>query len=257
MTPRTRMIAVSHVLWTTGAVLPVEAIADIAERHGTWLVVDAAQSVGAIAVDAGRLRADVIALSGHKWLAGPIGTGAIWASPRARAEAIQSWAGYPSFASFDLPLAGETWPTGRRFELTDVHRPSIVGLARAVGWLQMAVGLPWAFERAGRLARQTAGSVGGHRRRHAADAARGHGHAGHHPGRGLELRGAAGGIGAAGLRHHADDRRRSMACACRSASGTARWSWIALVEAVATIAAHTPTTLPRRPELVILSADQA
>ncbi len=256
MTPRTRMIAVSHVLWTTGAVLPVEAIADIAERHGSWLVVDAAQSVGAMAVDAGRLRADVIGLSGHKWLAGPIGTGAIWASPRARAEAIQSWAGYPSFASIDLPLAGETWSTGRRFELTDVHRPSIVGLARAVGWLQMAVGLPWAFERAARLARQTAARLA------AID--------------GVTMLTPLGAmatlvtIRVAGW--SCEELRVALAQQVFAITRTivpldgvrlsiGFWNTEAeldrLVEAVAMIAAHRPTTLPRRPELVILSADQA
>ena len=256
MTPRTRMIAVSHVLWTTGAVLPIAAIADIAERHGAWLVVDAAQSVGAIAVDTGALRADVIAISGHKWLTGPIGTGAIWASPRARAEAIQSWAGYPSFASLDLPLAGETWTTGRRFELTDVHRPSIVGLARAVGWLQMAVGLPWAFERAGRLARQTADRLA------AID--------------GVTLLTPPGamatlvtirvaGWGCEELRMALAQQVFAMTRTIVPLDGVRLsigfWNTELeldrLVTAVATIAAHSPTTLPRRPELVILSADQA
>lgn len=256
MTPRTRMIAVSHVLWTTGAMLPVEGIADIAERHGAWLVVDAAQSVGAIVVDAGRLRADVIALSGHKWLAGPIGTGAIWASPRARVESIQSWAGYPSFASVDLPLAGETWTTGRRFELTDVHRPSIVGLARAVGWLQMAVGLPWAFERAGRLARQTADRLA------AID--------------GVTLLTPLGDMATLVtfrvVGWSCEELRAALAQQVFAITRTivpldgvrlsiGFWNTEAeldrVVLAVATIAALTPTTLPRRPDLVILSADQA
>ncbi len=255
MTPRTRMIAVSHVLWTTGAVLPVEAIADIAERHGSWLVVDAAQSVGAMAVDAGRLRADVIGLSGHKWLAGPIGTGAIWASPRARARAIQSWAGYPSFASFDLPLAGETWPTGRRFELTDVHRPSIVGWPGgrlAADGCRTAVGL-----RACRPAGPSDGrSAGGSRRGHVADTAWRHGHAHDHSSRWVELRGTAGRVGE---QVFAITRTIVPLDGVRLSIGF--WNTEVeldrLVDAVATIAAHTPTTLPRRPELVILSADQA
>lgn len=255
MTPRTRMIAVSHVLWTTGAVLPVEAIADLAERHGTWLVVDAAQSVGAIAVDAGRLRADFIALSGHKWLAGPIGTGAIWASPRARAQAIQSWAGYPSFASFDLPLAGEIWPTGRRFELTDVHRPSIVGLARAVGWLQMAVGLPWAFERAGRLTRRTAErlvAIDGVTLLTPLD----------EMATLVTIRVAGWScdelLAALAQQVFATTRTIVSLDAVRLSIGfwNSEVELDRVVEAVATIATHTPTTLPRRPELVILSAEQ-
>ena len=210
-----------------------------------------------MAVDAGRLRADVIGLSGHKWLAGPIGTGAIWASPtRARG-------GHPVVGR--LPVVRVVRPATGRRDLADRpplradRCPSAVdrragprGRLAADG-RRPAVGL-----RTGRPAGPSDGrSVGGHRRRHAADPAWRHGHARHHPSRGLELRGAAGGAGAAGLRHHADDRRRSMASACRSASGTARRSWIASWRPWRRSPAHTPTTLPRRPELVILSADQA
>ena len=44
------------------------------------------------------------------------------------------------------------WPDARRFETAGLHKPSIVGLARSAGWLSMFVGLPWAHERAARLA---------------------------------------------------------------------------------------------------------
>jgi L-cysteine/cystine lyase len=40
----------------------------------------------------------------------------------------------------------------RRFEATGFHRPSVIGLARSVGWLTMYVGLNWAMDRAARLA---------------------------------------------------------------------------------------------------------
>lgn len=256
MRPRTRMIALSHVLWSTGAVLPIEAIAEVAERHGAWFVIDAAQSVGALALDAGRSGADVIGFSGQKWLSGPTGTGGIWASPRVRAQAIQSWAGFPSFAALGLPRAGELWPTGRRFELTDVHRPSIVGLARAVGWLQMYVGLPWAFERAGRLAHQTAERLAAI------------------PGVTMltpldrmatlvtfrvkgwsceELRAAL------ASQVFAITRTIDGLEAVRLSVGyyNSEVELDRVVASVAEIARHTPTTLPRRPELVVVAADPA
>ena len=53
VTPRTRLLAVSHVLWTTGQVLPVR---ELRERTGIPILVDGAQSVGAIPVDAARTR---------------------------------------------------------------------------------------------------------------------------------------------------------------------------------------------------------
>ncbi|TMD29772.1 MAG: aminotransferase class V-fold PLP-dependent enzyme, partial [Chloroflexi bacterium] len=77
---RTRLVVLSHVCWTTGAVLPVRAIADLAHARGALVLVDGAQAAGAIPVDVGALGADAYAVSGHKWLLGPDGLGALWAA---------------------------------------------------------------------------------------------------------------------------------------------------------------------------------
>src|SRR5436309_7446988 len=73
VTPRTRLLAVSHVLWTTGVRLDVHALK---ERTGLPILVDGAQSVGAIPVDVGAL--DYYTVSGQKWLCGPDSTGALY-----------------------------------------------------------------------------------------------------------------------------------------------------------------------------------
>ena len=73
VTPATRVIALSHVLWLNGHVLP---LADIKRVTGLPLLVDGAQSVGAIAVDASV--ADWYTVSGQKWLCGPETTGALY-----------------------------------------------------------------------------------------------------------------------------------------------------------------------------------
>ncbi|MBS0664615.1 MAG: aminotransferase class V-fold PLP-dependent enzyme [Verrucomicrobia bacterium] len=75
ITPRTKVIQVSHIVCTTGLVLPVRAIADLAHQHGAWFHVDGAQAVGMIPVDVGALGCDSYAFSGHKWLGGPHETG--------------------------------------------------------------------------------------------------------------------------------------------------------------------------------------
>ena len=72
VTPRTRLLAVSHVLWTTGQILPVHALR---ERTRVPVLVDAAQSVGTIPVDANGI--DFLTISGQKWLCGPESTGAL------------------------------------------------------------------------------------------------------------------------------------------------------------------------------------
>ena len=48
------------------------------------------------------------------------------------------------------------WPDARRFESSNFHRPSIVGMARSIGWLSMFVGLDWVYERGPALARLAA-----------------------------------------------------------------------------------------------------
>ena len=91
VTPRTRLIALSHVLWTTGAVLPVH---ELRAATGLPLLVDGAQSVGTMAVDANGL--DYYTISGQKWLCGPEGTGAlVVADP----DALR--VGHPSYLSQD------------------------------------------------------------------------------------------------------------------------------------------------------------
>lgn len=147
-----RALVVSHVLWTTGAVLPVAGLANLARDAGAVSIIDGAQSAGAIRVSPDEMDVDAFALPAQKWLLGPDGMGALWVR-RAFAEAtIPAAAGSLSFSEFH-PVSGGTLHGGaRRFEATAFHRPSIIGLARACGWLSMYVGLPWAVERAGRLA---------------------------------------------------------------------------------------------------------
>ena len=158
--PGTRLVVVSHVTWTNGAVLPVDRIGALAREQVAWYVVDGAQSAGALAVDAAATGADFYTISGQKWLLGPEGTGGLWVSPRALAEARQSTAGFLSYEA--LPFGedrGRLWSDARRFEASAIHRPSIAGLARTLGWLQMFVGLPWVHERGQRLAARLADAL--------------------------------------------------------------------------------------------------
>jgi L-cysteine/cystine lyase len=72
VTPQTKLIATSQVLWTTGAVLP---LGELRERSGVPVLADGAQSVGAIPVSAAGV--DFLTISGQKWLCGPDSTGAL------------------------------------------------------------------------------------------------------------------------------------------------------------------------------------
>ena len=156
--PRTRLVAASHVSWLTGAVLPVGRIVEVAHRAGAWSVVDGAQSAGAIDVDPSSIGADFYAIPAQKWLLGPEGMGALWASPRAIAEARQPYAAWwttdeaTAHPGEGRAVALRPWSDARRFDTAGFHRPSVVGFARSAGWLAMHVGLSWMYERGPRLA---------------------------------------------------------------------------------------------------------
>jgi L-cysteine/cystine lyase len=150
--PGMRAVLVSHVSWATGAVLPVAGIGRLAHDRDAWFIVDGAQSAGAMEVDARSSGADFYAFAGQKWLLGPEGLGALWVGPRGLAEGRQTYAGHASFRAIEMDGRIEAWSAARRFEVGGFHRPSLIGLARSVGWLAMYVGLPWAIERGDRLA---------------------------------------------------------------------------------------------------------
>jgi L-cysteine/cystine lyase len=152
--PGTRLVSVSHVLWTTGALMPIAQIAEIAHARGALVVVDGAQAAGTVPVSVADTGADLYAVSGQKWLLGPEGMGALWCSPTALDRVRMTFGGWHSFQPIDG--AGVATPHGdaRRFQFSNFHRPSIVGLARSCGWLSMYVGLEWIHDRAATLARR-------------------------------------------------------------------------------------------------------
>lgn len=76
--PRTRLIVISHILYSTGLVMPVKQIGEIARRKGILYLVDGAHPVGMRPVNVKELGCDFYAASGHKWLCGPRGTGLLY-----------------------------------------------------------------------------------------------------------------------------------------------------------------------------------
>lgn len=140
VTPRTRLLAISQVLWTTGAVLPVR---ELREATGIPVLVDGAQSVGAISVIAAGL--DFLTISGQKWLCGPDATGAlVVADPDRLRVATPS---YFSQAGHEPDGRFEPRPGAARFETGWWPASSLAGLLAALEQRPA-----WAFVRAAEVA---------------------------------------------------------------------------------------------------------
>ena len=120
------MVAISHVLWTTGLILPLPEIAAAAHDAGATLLIDGAQSGGAIPLDMHATGADFYAASGQKWLLGPQGTGALWVHPRHH-ETLRP--ATPSYFTYADGHVGPLRPGAARFDpgsidTIDVTNPS-------------------------------------------------------------------------------------------------------------------------------------
>lgn len=137
ITPRTRLIAVSHVLSVTGQVLPVQDIVNLAHQSGSLVLIDGAHAVGQMPVHLHELGCDFYTLNGHKWLFGPAGTGALYVN-RQHLEAIRpSFMGDVAQKTWDYPQ-GKTFtppPGARRYEFATRNWPAIVGLGAAIDYV--------------------------------------------------------------------------------------------------------------------------
>lgn len=97
VTPGTALVVVNHASNVTGTIAPVAEAAEVAWRAGALLLVDAAQSAGALEIDMGRMGIDLLAFAGHKGLLGPSGTGGLLlgerVDPRRLASLMQGGTG--------------------------------------------------------------------------------------------------------------------------------------------------------------------
>jgi L-cysteine/cystine lyase len=159
VTPGTKLVSISHVLWTSGLVMPVARIAALAHERGALVLVDGAQAAGAIPVNVRDLGADMYAIPAQKWLLGPEGLGALWVRRELLPTLGLSFAGYFSFASLDSRGNRTIQDDARRFQVTNYHRPSVVGMARAIGWLTMYVGLEFVHRRGAEMVRRAADAL--------------------------------------------------------------------------------------------------
>ena len=135
---RTRLVALSHVLWANGRILPLRAISEAAHAAGAPLLVDGAQGVGAVDVDPVALGVDAYAGTGQKWLCGPNGVGFLWLADGFE-ERFEVAA--PSYYTRDFRSEGAPfWPGARRHDGASLATAGLAGLTAAVEFRRQLVG---------------------------------------------------------------------------------------------------------------------
>jgi L-cysteine/cystine lyase len=139
VTPRTRLLALSHVIWTTGQVIPVH---ELKRETGLPMLVDGAQSVGAIPVEVGEL--DYYTISCQKWPCGPEPIGALYVR---EPEALRmTYASYFSLQSIERDGTFIPKDGALRFDGIWLPTPALAGLEAALDQAP-----DWRFERAAEM----------------------------------------------------------------------------------------------------------
>jgi len=128
---RTRVVSVSTICWTTGALVALETLAPALRERGIQLLVDGIQTFGVIPVDVARTPAAGWCVGGHKWLGSVLGAGLLHVDPDLARNASPELSGFLAgrsprgpwwqwFADPDarlqddveFPPAGRSWETG-------------------------------------------------------------------------------------------------------------------------------------------------
>jgi L-cysteine/cystine lyase len=144
MNGRTRLLAFSHVLYNSGLMVPLEALCRLAHAHNAQVLCDAAQSLGAVAIDVPRSEVDYYAFPGQKWLCGPEGIGGLYIRP----DRLDDLDLVPTRTATEIDFAGRFEPRkgALRFESASFDYPRMRAMAAALDWF-FAIGPDFIFER--------------------------------------------------------------------------------------------------------------
>jgi len=134
LSPRTRLVALTHASNSLGTILPVQEMTAMARRHGAAVLIDGAQTVAHLAVNVQTLDCDFYVFSGHK-IFGPTGIGAIYGR-RSVWEDLPPWQGGGNMIR-DVTFEETTYSDPpARFEAGTPNIADAVGLAAALNYVQ-------------------------------------------------------------------------------------------------------------------------
>ncbi len=140
VTVGTRLAIFSHASNVLGTIQPLEELVGIAKEAGVPVLIDAAQSAGAVELDIEAAGIDMLAFTGHKALLGPQGTGGLYISPSLDLTELKR-GGTGTGSKGPQPLVRPD-----RYESGTYNTPGLAGLGAALVFLSKTT-VPEIFHR--------------------------------------------------------------------------------------------------------------
>jgi cysteine desulfurase/selenocysteine lyase len=143
ISPKTKLIAVTHIPSTAGGMMPIVAIGKIARKHKVLYLVDACQTAGQVPIDVEEIGCDMLSVTGRKYLRAPRGTGFLYVRKAVLDQFKLLF--MDGFSTPNVTQNGYTVrPDARRFELYEKNRALTLGLSKAVDYaLQIGIDKIW------------------------------------------------------------------------------------------------------------------
>ncbi len=156
ITPRTRLLVVTHVSFSTGITFPLKKLAQICHENNMYILVDGAQGAGVASLDVHDFDIDFYSIAGRKWLLGPEGIAALYVARRRISEVDPTFVSPSSIRDrHDLDIASPyiiPAPYAARFQTaTSINRPILLGFKEALLFLLRDVGKEWMLNRIAEL----------------------------------------------------------------------------------------------------------
>jgi selenocysteine lyase/cysteine desulfurase len=134
ITKRTRVIALSHVQFTSGYAADLAKLGALCKENDIDLILDVAQSLGSLPLEPEKYGVAALASAGWKWLLGPVGIGLMYTSPefRAKIDITMAGADHMTQGTDYLDHTFSPFSDGRKFEYSTLPVPSVEALSQVI-----------------------------------------------------------------------------------------------------------------------------
>jgi selenocysteine lyase/cysteine desulfurase len=145
ITKRTRLIFTSHITCTTGQIMPVKEIGELAKSMGLWYALDGVQALAHFPMNIKEMGVDFYAVSGHKWLLGPRRTGILYVRENLLDTLKPTVVGAYSNVTCDMEKGEmDLQPTAQRYEYGTQNDALFYGLEAAADFItSIGTGTIW------------------------------------------------------------------------------------------------------------------